>query len=301
MIEWRINMLNKKDLANLEGLFMLYAVKTNDGKVMAAKKMNTSIDTLNKYLDILERELGSPLITVNDRRCSLTDFGEKAFSIAEQIISNLNQISYLREREKAIKGEVRIACDRCIKNILSFNYLEKFFNKYSDISLSIDICDSLQNLKCSPYDLYLSYDFPPDNNLVIIASKDSPCGFFASTEYLSTRPQPQNIEDILLHHRLILNRCWLSYIQNQCLNLQYPSKDPCLTNSHIIVSDMVNANGGIGILPLKLAQKSPKLIFLNQIKCDFNTKAYLISHKETKDLPRIRVVIDYYKNLLKSV
>ena len=72
-------MLSKKDLLNLEGLFMLYAVKISDGKVMAAKNMNTSIDTLNKYLEILEHEMGSSLISVNDRRCSLTHYGEKVF------------------------------------------------------------------------------------------------------------------------------------------------------------------------------------------------------------------------------
>ncbi len=301
MIEWGINMLNKKDLANLEGLFMLYAVKTNDGKVMAAKNMNTSIDTLNKYIDILERELGSPLITVNDRRCSLTDFGEKAFSIAEQIINNLKQVSYLKEREKAVKGEVRIACDRCIKNILSFNCLENFLNKYSDISLSIDACDSLQNIKENKYDLYLSYNLPSNKNLVVLSSKDSPCGFFSSSEYLTHHSAPKNLEDILLHHRLILNRCWLEHIQNQINYSFYPAKGLCLTNSHLIVSDIVNANGGIGILPLKLAQKFPNLVFLSQIDCNLCAKAYLISHKETKDIPRIRVVIDYYKNLLKAV
>lgn len=294
-------MLSKKDLANLEGLFMLYAVKVNDGKVMAAKNMNTSIDTLNKYLDILERELGSQLITVCDRRCSLTDFGEKAFSIAEQIINNLKQVSYLKEKEKAIKGEVRIACDQCIKNILSYNCLEKFFNKYSDISLSIDACDSLPENQIANYDLYLSYAPPIDENLVILSSKDSFCGFFASSEYLHNHPIPQNLEDILLHHRLIMNRNWLKYLQNKFANIKYPLNGLCLSNSNMIVNDIVSAGGGIGLIPLRLAQKNPNLVPLKQIKCNIQTKAYLVSHKETKDIPRIRVVIDYYKNLLQAI
>lgn len=277
---------------------MLYAVKTYDGKVMAAKNMNTSIDTLNKYLEILEREMGSNLISINDRRCSLTNYGEKVFTIAEQIVKNLKQAYNLKEREKAIKGEVRIACNRCIKHILSNNSLQNFLDKYADISLSIDAFDSLKDLNSDDYDLYLSYDFPQNENLIVLLSKESPCGFFVSDEYLSTHTKPQTLDDILQNHRLILNRNWLDLLQHSFKN---SAKSLCLSNSLMVVNEIVNSSGGVGLMPINLAKKSPNLVYLNQIKYNFHTKAYLLSHKETKDLPRIRVVIDYYKNLLKSV
>ncbi len=290
-------MLSKKDLLNLEGLFMLYAVKISDGKVMAAKNMNTSIDTLNKYLEILEHEMGSRLISVNDRRCSLTRYGEKVFSIAEQIVKTLKQAYTLKEKEKAVKGEVRIACNRALKPILSNKSLESFLDKYSDISLSIDVFDSLKDIGFNDYDLCLSCDFPHDENLIVLLSKESPCGFFVSNNYLANHAKPQSLEDVLQNHRLILNRNWLKILQ---FDTAKSAKNLCLSNSTLVVSEMITSGGGIGIIPLRLAKKSPDLVCLNQIKCNINSKIYLLSHRETKDIPRIRVVIDYYKKLLEN-
>ena len=276
---------------------MLYAVKTNEGKVLAAKNMNTSVDTLNKYLEILEKELGSRLISINDRRCTLTGFGEQVFNISDQIIKNLKLAYSLKEKENSLQGNVRIACDRGIKHILNNGSLEKFLDKYSDITLSIDALDSVQNINFQDYDLFLSYDFPNDKDVVILLSKDSPYGFFASNNYLLHHPKPKNMEDVLQNHRLILKHCWAEIIQNRFKT----NKPFCLSNSNMIVNEITNSGSGIGFLPIKLASKSPSLVPLTQIKCGIQAKAYLFTRREVKDLPRIRVVIDYYKNLLKAI
>jgi len=97
-------MLNKKDLTTLQGLFMLYAVKKFDGKVIAAKNINTSIDTLNKYLEMLENELACKLISVSDRKCVLTNFGEKIYSSSEKIISCLKHIQNIKTEKMHTKG-----------------------------------------------------------------------------------------------------------------------------------------------------------------------------------------------------
>lgn len=290
-------MLSKKDLIHLEGLFMLYAVKISDGKVAAAKKMNTSIDTLNKYLEILEREMGSSLISINDRRCSLTNYGEKVFIIAEQIVKNLKQTYILKDGEKAVKGEVRIACNRYIKHLLSNKSLNDFLNQYPDISLSIDAFESLRELNYNDYDLYLGCDFPQNENLVVFLTKENPCGFFVSNNYLFNHEKPLSLEDIMQNHRLIMNRSWLDYFQH---NFKNQAKNICLSNSSMIVKEIVNSGGGVGIIPLQLGKKSPELIYLNQIKCNIRNKIYFLGLKESKDIPRIRVVIEYYKNMLKN-
>ena len=46
-------MFGKKDLTNIEGIMMLYAVKTYASKRHAARYLNVSLDTLDKYILIL--------------------------------------------------------------------------------------------------------------------------------------------------------------------------------------------------------------------------------------------------------
>ncbi len=294
-------MVSKKDLVNLEGLFMLYAVKINDGKVMAARRMNTSIDTLNKYLEILERELGFQLIAVNDRRCALTEYGEKLFVLAEKVVDCLKSAYEMRERENAVKGEVRVACDRIVKYNLQGGYLDSFLDKYSDISLSVDTFDTVANRDKKDYDVGLSYDFPKDDDLVVLTTKEIACGFFASNNYLQKHSVPQNLADILQKHRLILKREWLDKYGNDIKDLDNNTQSICLSNSNFVVNEMVTAGGGIGILPKSFAKQNYELICLDDIICPFNSKVYLFARKEVKDVPRIRAVIDYYKQVLAAM
>ena len=56
-------MFSKRDIMNMEGIMVLQAIKDNAGKRNAAKRLNTSVDTLNKYLMNLEAELGVTLVS----------------------------------------------------------------------------------------------------------------------------------------------------------------------------------------------------------------------------------------------
>ena len=64
-------MFSKKDLMNMEGIMMLHAIKKSSGKRNAAKFLNTSIDTLNKYLNNLESELGVKLVASDEKGCKI--------------------------------------------------------------------------------------------------------------------------------------------------------------------------------------------------------------------------------------
>lgn len=65
-------MITKKDIAKLEGLLMLVAVSENNSKKKVAEALNLSVDTLNKYISDLEKELGTKLVTSNGRGSVLT-------------------------------------------------------------------------------------------------------------------------------------------------------------------------------------------------------------------------------------
>lgn len=290
-------MLNKKDLTTLQGLFMLYAVKKFDGKVIAAKNINTSIDTLNKYLEMLENELACKLISVSDRKCVLTNFGEKIYSSSEKIISCLKHIQNIKTEENAYKGSVNIACDKTIMYTLCSPVLNNFLDKYTDISLCVDAYDDFSHINKNDYDLCISFDYPTHENPIILFNKEVNFGFFVSQDYLINHSPPQSIEDIFLYHRLISKKDWIDILEKEFPHINKPSKATCLSNSNFIIHEFVLSGGGIGIMPISYTQ-NPNLVYLNNIECNIKSKVYLSSYKEVKDIPRIRAVIDFYKHTL---
>ena len=74
-----------------------------------------------------------------------------------------------------------------------------------------------------------------------------------------------------------------------------------MTNSSFIINDMVSSGVGISILPISFAREDNNLVCLDNIKCDVYKTIYLLGQKTTKDIPKIRVVIDYYKELFKNL
>lgn len=291
-------MFNKKDLMNLESIIMLYAIKKNAGKRPAAKDLNTSIDTLNKYLEHLEQELGTKLISVNERGCSLTVYGEKVAEVAEQIKTCLLKAYAVAPDNKEIKGDVRIAYDRSVRSNIYSTQIKELLDEYSELSLTIDTFDKIPNMSDLKYDISLSYEIPKGDDVVIVFAKEVPCGFFASSEYLAQHPYPKNITDLLENHRLILKNDCCKWLCEDKKILQKAKKKFLLSNSTFVVNSIITQSGGVGIMPLFFTKEDLNLVCLNNIKCEVNMVIYLVSHRAVKDIPKIRIMLEYYKKLL---
>lgn len=61
----------------------------------------------------------------------------------------------------------------------------------------------------------------------------------------------------------------------------------------------MRAGGGIGVLPLQYANDGG-LRLLTEIKETPEVTFYLVAHRLTKDIPKIRVVIDCYRKIMMS-
>ena len=70
-------MINRKDLQNIESLFMLSTLGECRSKRKAAEAIGASVDTLNKYIGNLEAEFGLQLVISSEHGCTLTPKGIK--------------------------------------------------------------------------------------------------------------------------------------------------------------------------------------------------------------------------------
>lgn len=294
-------MFSKKDLTNIEGLMMLYAVKTYASKRHAAKSLNVSLDTMDKYLHMLEDELGVKILTTSGRGCFLTPQGENIIKSVDIIKKGIENLYLVKNSETETKGEVKVAYDLNVKvnhHIFVINYL---FQEYPDIKLCIDNISVSPNMSNAEYDIYLSYQIPEGEDLVVICSKQIAFKFFASRKYLEQNKPPENIDDLVNHHNLVLRKdVWCEIVQKGKV-LSKPPKRVVLTNSAFVVNDVASSDCGIGVMPYYFDRFSKNLVCLNNIDCDANNTLYLISHKNRKDIPKVRVVLDYYKTLLKKL
>ena len=284
---------------NLEGLVMLYAVSKHSQKKRAAKALNTSLDTLNKYLQSLENELGVKLVSASERGCSVTSSGEKILEIATQVKDCLSQIYSVSPLTDEVSGEIRIIYDRNVRCNIYLRKMGEFYSQYPNLSLLTDVSDDeIIDMSTQEYDIALSYDIPKGEDVVIEASKYTPCGFFVSADYLLHHPCPQSIDEMLNEHHLVLKKDAWKWLENAAKIKQSTKRGTILSNSTFVVNDAVMNGAGIGVMPMSFAKAGQKLVCLDHLPCHVNSTIYLTSHQSIRNITKVRMVLDYYKRLL---
>ena len=278
---------------------MLYAVSKHSQKKGAAKSLNTSTDTLNKYLAGLENELGVKLVSASERGCSVTNSGEKVLDIATQVKDCLSQIYSVSPLTDEVSGEIRIIYDRNVRCNIYLRKMGEFYSQYPNLSFLTDVSDEeVIDMSTQEYDIALSYDIPKGEDVVVVASKHTPCGFFVSADYLLHHPCPQSIDEMLNDHHMIMKKDAWKWLDNAAKIMQCAKRGMVLSNSTFVVNDAVMNGAGIGVMPLSFAKAGQKLVCLDHLPCSANSTIYLTSHQSVKDITKVRVVLDYYKHLL---
>jgi len=292
-------MFTKKDILNIESAIIIYTIKVTGSKRNAAKSMNMALDTIGKYTGNLEAELGSKLIEASEQGCVLTKLGEMVAFQVSVIQKCLQNIYALKAIEKGMKGDVYVACDQRINSHIHAVAIKRLCKNYPDIRLHIDNCNGFSDMTNAKYDIYLSYEIPKNDELAKINSREIPYKFFASQEYFKTNDYPKDMKDLLAHHHIIVRKeDW------QKMRVTLSSKEHkgiFFTDNPIIINDVACESGGIGIMPYYFKNTEKNLVCLENIDCKATNTIYLSSPKNRKDVPRVRAVLNYYKDLISNL
>ncbi|MGN0913566.1 MAG: LysR substrate-binding domain-containing protein [Alphaproteobacteria bacterium] len=258
-------MIRKKHFMSLQALIILAAIHEYGGKRKVTENLGTSVDTINKYLSILEDEVRYNLLVSDGRGTTL-------------------------------KGDVRVSMPLSVFIALSHDNIGNFFDKYSNINIVSLSSLELPNFNSLDVDLGLTYVPPEGSDVVIISDKKIECGFFASSKYLSEHGYPADFDDMLENHWIVSKGSVQTYMKSwkevikRAKHIRYDS------NSASAAIDMVRNGAGIAVMPMRF--KDEGLVCLDNFKYDNEITVYLVAKKKSKDNPKVRAVIDYYKQSL---
>lgn len=289
-------MISKKDITKLESLMYLYALSKAGSKREVAEKMGTSVDTINKYIADLEAEMKTFFLVSNGRGTVITPEGERMLHVAEDIVKSLRSIGDYADMATAYKGTVRLGMPDAIADYLGADDMFEFMREYPDIHVENHIGAKLPNMVTMEADICLNYEPPMEADLVLVRSKKIPCGLYASRKYLDLYGEPKSMDDMLENHRICDKTNHLLYVDGWKESMAKAKHLVYKTNSIFSLRSVLEKGGGVGILPT--AYESQNLIRVLEKEFGFDINIYLITHRATKDMPRIRVVLDYIKKVL---
>ncbi len=261
--------------------------------------MGISVDTMNRYMASLEDSLGIKLLQNSGKGCVLT---AKAHHIADVVESAQNLLENIyrndfRDSTEDYRGTVKILFPLGLSfNLLPYDFLN-FCETYPDIR--VISCLMLDHYDMDKEEAELAIlAKPPENfnKVALLYEKDVECGLFASPRYINRYGYPSSIDDLCERHRLV-NRIgnekilsdWKAII-DKCKSVYFQS------NSAYSLVRAISNGMGIGVLPRRFEDKG--FIFIDNIPFSSKLTFYLVANKATINLPKVKVVADYYKTLL---
>lgn len=286
----------KKDTIILKNL-LCFAETTKNGQINStALKQGMKQSNLSNTIKELEEMFNTKLFNRLHNGITLTETGREVFEIAcgiENIIHRVNNFSLSTNK---IAGDIRLWTSDGIGTSYISACLPDFYLKYPDVHL--DIKCSLESPKIMhEIDMAIVYEEPKplDTDTVVISKNSLKFKLYAAKNYLSKFGYPENLEDLIENHRICTRRNFeLWPLWNNVL--EKSKHITATTNSSSMLLSIVKDGVGISLIPTCIGDKEPELMQLNKIKFEIEHPFWIISHKDTKDVPKVRALIDYIKD-----
>ena len=128
-------MMKKQNFMSLQALLNLSAIDKCGGKRKVSELLGLSIDTINKYIAILEGEVGYELLINNGRGSQLTPRCKELVKHAEVIEEIFNKVYYEEIYDKDLHGDVLVSMPLSVSTNLLPESIGDFFEQYPDINL----------------------------------------------------------------------------------------------------------------------------------------------------------------------
>lgn len=277
----------------LRNILSFLAVAKNGQISETARQSGMKQSNLSNYLKELNAYFGTELFYRVHKGVQLTETGKQVFEIACGIEHTLYEIQNFSNSAHQVSGDLRLWASEGIGAMYISECLPEFYRQYPDVHLEISCSlDAPQNIH--EIDMAIVYQEPKQENAVIIHKGFLSFALYASKEYLSQSGYPKDLKDMIENHRICSrgNYCkWHSW--NEVItNAKHLVTT---TNSSGMLLSIVKEGVGISLLPICVAQKEDELMRLSKIPMVIDHPFWIISHKDTKDLPKVRALLDFIK------
>lgn len=291
--------MKKKNFMLFQALLILSEIDKCGSQRKASEQLGMSIDTINKYISILEEEIGRKLLIGHPKGVILTISGKNLIQQVSNIENIFNQIYNEQPSKGKLKGDVLVSMPMSVSTNLLPRYIDDLFSTYPDINLVTRLYMDNTDFSTMDADIGLTFLVPKNNDAVILYKRQVPCGYFASPEYLAQHGYPKDFDDLLNNHWLITRVQLQNFLQEWKNVIKKAKHIRYITNSTYAATEIVRYGGGIAIMPMRFAKEG--FVCLDNLKCETTPTIYLVANKKSKDLPRVRVVVNFYKKLIDNM
>ncbi len=284
---------------NWEAIRVFLALQRTGSLRAAAIKLNMATNTVRRYIDILEKEVGVVLAKRGYGGVELTPEGRELCEAVGPMETAAFDVRRLAQRGfSPLSGYVRISVTEGIGTFWVMPRLVEFQRAHPKVILEINCTMRPPDLAKMEADIGIQISRPTDQDVKAVKLGRMHATFFAANEYLETYGRPQSIAD-LNHHKVVEQIS--PQVQHQEYDQLFPEKSrsgfvAVVTNTSTAHYWAVAKGAGIGMLPTYLWAIGARV---EPVDVGYHTSydIWLAYHPGSRRIRRVAATIDWLRTL----
>lgn len=280
------------------------AVAEQGSVLAAAQHLRANPATVSRQIAALEKSLGMELFVRSRQGMRLTLPAMQFLEPARAMHSAMHNLSLCAAaKDLQFQGVVRISVSVSLAHFVLPDLLDVLRSQHSGIRFEVTATDSVSNLSQREADIAIRLVQPEQQDLIAKRVGYLSAGLYASERYLARRGVPKMDGASLMQHDFIdvepknplkagFAKAGLSQIAQRIV---------CTTTDHASAWHMLRAGIGIGSGLAIVAERDSKIVSVLPQANVPKFPVWLVTHRELKTQPRLRLVMDYLAQSLKSL
>lgn len=272
-----------------------FLVTAEEGSLSAAARaLGMAQPTLGRQVDALEQELGVVLFERTGRGLSPTPSGLELLDHVRAMGEAATRVSLTAAgQSQSIVGTVSVAASEVHAALVLPPILAKLRHAHPGISVEIVASTRPSDLRRREADIAIRNFQPTDPDLIAKKIRDVPARLYAAPSYLRKVGNPRSPRDLGRAEIIDIDGSGKFRAGLAAMGFDLTDENfPILTESYLVMWELVKHGLGIGVLDGDIGDAEPKVRRVLPDHPPFMFPIWLVAHRELGTSRRVRAVFD---------
>ncbi|MGZ1491048.1 LysR family transcriptional regulator [Brevibacterium sediminis] len=278
-------------------LLVLLAVSRTAKFTTAAHNLGLTHSTVSRRIAALEKSLGGRVLARSDDGWELTDLGERAVAVAEQMETAVAELESPGQGPETVSGVVRMTATDGFSAYVASPAVAKLRRRHPGLSVEIVTVTRQALQQRSGLDIEVVVGEPRVHRAEAIELGDYELGLYASRDYLAANGTPASVEEVSDHRLVYFVDSMLQVDDLDAPRRLFPEMKDALTSTNVFVHvEATRAGAGIGFLPCFMADRHPDLVRLFSDSVAERLPYWMVLRTDSMRRPAIAAVVQGLKD-----
>ena len=278
-------------------LLVLLAVSRTAKFTTAAHNLGLTHSTVSRRIAALEKSLGGRVLARSDDGWELTDLGERAVAVAEQMETAVAELESPGQGLETVSGVVRMTATDGFSAYVASPAVAKLRRRHPGLSVEIVTVTRQALQQRSGLDIEVVVGEPRVHRAEAVELGDYELGLYASRDYLAANGTPASVEEVSDHRLVYFVDSMLQVDDLDAPRRLFPEMKDALTSTNVFVHvEATRAGAGIGFLPCFMADRHPDLVRLFPDSVAERLPYWMVLRPDSMRRPAIAAVVQGLKD-----